>query len=1221
MNLAGSLKQQAALTFSKADALLIAIVDRVEHDGLGPESLERLRLWFRKEAEHSSQFLGFYIVDSSGSMIVTSVGQNARMLLSGREYFMFHRANVDSAVHIGHPVLGSASGEWLIPVSRRLNRPDGTFGGVAVAAINPKYFQNFYNTLDIGKNGAVLLASLDGTLLVRRPYLESNIGRDLTGRGIFKQLKTSPSGTIEITSSTDGIMRLNSYEQDETYPIVLAVAKSVDEMLAPWRTYAIRRSLEAVTVAALMCLLGVAVWRSTRTLSRNSDELTKLNAELSENKDLFSSTLAALPDGLVVYDSNDRLVAHNDAYKEIYSETAPAIKIGVTFSDLLQYGIDRGQYPEAGRTTQQQSEWLKERLKRHLASNSDIVQQLPNGRWLQIRERRTANGYIVGFRTDVTTLKHETAKLQAVIDNFPGGICFLDAECKITAWNSTFLRLFNLSTDIFNGGQAELETVFGVKAERGEYGLGDAIEQARLRVEAGQNAEDQSFELTRPDGTVLEVRGRAIKGGGYIATYTDITARHAAAQRLAESERLAKENSSTLELTLTHMSQGLSMFDASGHLMVWNRRYAEIYRCPAGFLKRGLNVSDIAAHLSQVGYLGTNEPDWRQKIAEGDYFASTLQFEDGRVIRLVRRPIEGSGWVATHEDITEQVRAEAELFQQSADLARINLRFDAALTNMTQGLCLFDADHRLVIANARFREIYNLPPEMVASGISLNELLEYQYRNGIKDERSIEDNVREIPALAQQSVTTSDGRVISIRRAPVEGGGWVATHDDVTEQIRAQIEINRLARHDVLTGLANRAEFNARLENTSKRHSRHGGGFTVMMLDLDKFKAVNDTLGHPAGDQLLTQVAQRLKATLRETDMLARLGGDEFAIISEGGADQREGAIVLALRIIGTISEPFDLDGHEAKIGTSIGIALAPEHGADPEDMIKKADLALYEAKTGGRNDYQLFSESMRDAAEIQQTAESELRTAIERKEFELHYQPVSDAKTRRVCGAEALVRWRHPSKGLLGPDQFIPLAEKTGLIEALGAWILNTACSDANTWPEHIKLAINISAIQFRRGNLFDVILYTLVETGLSPERLELEITETSLLDNQAAHLATIRQLKNLGVSFALDDFGTGYSSINYLTNFPFDKIKIDKSFVLGCVDRIDCKAVVSAVLTLAKGLGKITTAEGVETTEQFEFLRASGVDLVQGYLFGRPMPVARFNQELHTVGDVMVA
>jgi diguanylate cyclase (GGDEF)-like protein len=443
----------------------------------------------------------------------------------------------------------------------------------------------------------------------------------------------------------------------------------------------------------------------------------------------------------------------------------------------------------------------------------------------------------------------------------------------------------------------------------------------------------------------------------------------------------------------------------------------------------------------------------------------------------------------------------------------------------------------------------------------------------------------------------------------MKGGGWLSIIEDVTERRRAEAEIVHLARHDVLTGLANRAHFNEKLDEAGKRLRRGGAAITVMMLDLDRFKAVNDTLGHPAGDALLIEVGKRLQSTLRETDVLARLGGDEFAIIQEGGASQHEGAIALALRIINAIGQPFDLSGFEAHIGTSIGIAMAPEHGIEPETLLKAADLALYTVKAEGRNDYRLYDPSMLESANTQQSAENELRDAIAQEQFELHYQPMVDIATQAICGVEALVRWRHPARGLLMPDQFLPLAETSGLIVPIGQWILQRACKDAAAWPAHVKLALNISAAQFRKGNLFDLILCALVENGLSPERLELEVAEAAVLDNPDAHLAMVRQLRNLGIAIVLDDFGTGHASATHLTSFPFDKIKIDRAFTRDVLTRRDYAAVVSSVLALAQGLGTLTAAEGIETEAQYEYMRQARVDIAQGYLFGSPMPASELD------------
>ena len=690
-----------------------------------------------------------------------------------------------------------------------------------------------------------------------------------------------------------------------------------------------------------------------------------------------------------------------------------------------------------------------------------------------------------------------------------------------------------------------------------------------------------------------------------------LTWQHQAAQRRVNLEK------QRLDTAVENMVQGLTLFDQHRRLVVCNQRYLEMYGLSPDVVKPGCHLRDLIVHRNRVGLVEVDiDKYWNQilqQAARGE--TVTLHSRDGRSFQIKHRPLSDGGWVATHEDVTERSRQENEILQQSNELSRINMQFDAALSNMAQGLCMFDGEKRLVVWNERYAKLYQLSPELLKVGTPHDAIIADRISRGIlMGETSASQKIASLNQLPKDAVSSrvdefSDGRFILVSRQPMDDGGWLATHEDITERRRAEAEIVHLARHDPLTGLANRAEFNARLEDACKRMKRNGGTVTVMMADLDRFKVVNDTFGHPAGDQLLIEVGRRLKSTVRETDVVARLGGDEFAVIQEGGPDQHEGAIAVALKIISAISRPFDLGGNRTSLGTSIGIVLAPEHETDPEGLLKRADLALYDAKSNGRNDYRFFRRELLEVARTQRTAESELREAIERQDFELFYQPVVNAKTRALCGVEALVRWRHPTKGLVSPDKFVPLAETTGLIGPLGEWILRRACADAASWPAHIKLAVNISAIQFKKGNLFEVILRTLMETGLAPERLELEITETSLLENQEAHLTTIRQVKNLGISMALDDFGTGYSSVNYLANFPFDKIKIDKSFTQGVLSRRDCKAVVASTLALAQGLGTVTTAEGVETEEQFEYLRAAGVDLVQGYLFGRPVPISQID------------
>jgi diguanylate cyclase (GGDEF)-like protein len=413
-----------------------------------------------------------------------------------------------------------------------------------------------------------------------------------------------------------------------------------------------------------------------------------------------------------------------------------------------------------------------------------------------------------------------------------------------------------------------------------------------------------------------------------------------------------------------------------------------------------------------------------------------------------------------------------------------------------------------------------------------------------------------------------------------------------------------MARHDDLTGLANRVLFREQIEMASARSRRTGERFAVLVIDLDRFKDVNDTLGHPAGDALLKIVAQRLCMAVREGDTVARLGGDEFAIVqslTRGRKDSQH----LCRRILKAIKEPREISGTTVEIGTSIGIAVAPEDGIDAEDLLKKSDIALYCAKAEGRGDWRFFEAAMGAQARTRNALEYDLRRALHNHEFEVHYQPMIDLGSNEVCGVEALLRWHHPKKGLIAPSEFIPVAEEAGLILEIGEWVARKACSDAIGWPANIKVAVNLSPVQFKDRKLVEIIKDILTTSGLAPNRLELEITETVILHDNQTNLTALQELRDLGVGIALDDFGTGFSSLSHLRAFPFTKIKIDKSFVQDlCSDKPESAAIVRAVADLGRSLGVPTIAEGVETRAQLDQVRAAGCNEAQGYLFSRPIP-----------------
>jgi len=704
-----------------------------------------------------------------------------------------------------------------------------------------------------------------------------------------------------------------------------------------------------------------------------------------------------------------------------------------------------------------------------------------------------------------------------------------------------------------------------------------------------------------------------------IATGTFVLVRRTNA--LAAKTRALARTNARFDVAINNMSQGLCLFDADKRLVISNSRFQTMYGLPDELVVPGTPLRRIYQFYADRGETRDITVDQGLELIATQ---PRVNYEraDGRVIDIQRTPTPDGGWVATHEDVTVQRRAEQLLAEKAAELEATNLRFDAALNNMSQGLCMFDVEQKVVVSNARYGEIYHLSRDQTKPGTTLRKILEYRREQGTHFNVAPETYLTQNVKAAREVLELADGRVVAIARHAMPNGGWLTTHEDITERARGEKRIAFLAQHDLLTSLANRALFSEKLEDAAKRLQRHGTGFTVLMLDLDKFKTVNDTLGHAAGDQLLVEVAQRLRTSIREIDVLARLGGDEFAIIQEDERNQVEGAVALALRIIALIEQPFDLGGQQVNVGTSIGIAFAPEHGTEAEALLHKADLALYAAKSGGRNAFRVFQPELTEAADIQGSMEGELRDALARNEFELHYQPIIDAKARRIFGVEAFVRWQHPSKGLLAPDRFLPLAESTGLMLPLGEWILRQACLDAAAWPPDIRIAVNVSAVQFGSGNLFELVLGALVDSGLSPLRLELEIGDTSLLQkDQAEHLTTVRQLKNLGVSIVLDNCGAGYSSASYLTSFPFDKIKIDKSVAQGFASRRDCAALVASVLALARGLDIATAAKGIESRTQYDALLAAGVDFAQGYLFGQPVPNSELDLDAVVVSTKNVA
>jgi diguanylate cyclase (GGDEF)-like protein len=550
------------------------------------------------------------------------------------------------------------------------------------------------------------------------------------------------------------------------------------------------------------------------------------------------------------------------------------------------------------------------------------------------------------------------------------------------------------------------------------------------------------------------------------------------------------------------------------------------------------------------------------------------------------------------------------VLQRNEKLEQLNACFEAALNHMGRGLSMFDSEQRLVVCNRAYADIYLLPGELTRPGTPFLDILRYHLRRATGEEASkeaasewIKDHVARLQQTGRREEIQNlgDGRIIRVTYEPLAGGGWVDMQEDITAQRQSDEKIEWLARHDTLTEIPNRFHFRERLEHQFETYDPRQG-FALLWLDLDHFKEINDRHGHLVGDGLLKSVAARLKSSLRAGDVVGRLGGDEFAIM-QVGVDREDLADNLARRVLQNIRRPHDVLGHCLHTEASIGVALAPHHGQTPEQLFACADMALYRAKSMGRGVHAVYTPGSVDSPAAPNPLRAELQEAVERGELVLHYQPIVDLQEGKVSSFEALMRWKHPSRGMIPPSEFIPIAEETRLIVRMGSWALKQACTDAMDWPEGAKVAVNLSAVQIECCDVYEIVTETLKETGLEPQRLQLEITETILMRDQARTQEVLRKLHDLGVLITLDDFGTCFATLNYLRSFPFKKIKIDRSFVRDIPEHHDCVAIVKSVADLARELNMRSVAEGVETAASLAAVRAAGYNEAQGFYFSPPV------------------
>jgi diguanylate cyclase (GGDEF)-like protein/PAS domain S-box-containing protein len=680
-----------------------------------------------------------------------------------------------------------------------------------------------------------------------------------------------------------------------------------------------------------------------------------------------------------------------------------------------------------------------------------------------------------------------------------------------------------------------------------------------------------------------------------------LTRQNREAQQRLESEK------HRLDTALNNMTQGLVLYDASARVVLCNQRYLDMYGLSTDVAKPGCHFYDLIRHRQETGSFDGDIEEFcstiMRNVAAGKITQTPME-SAGRSYVIVNKPLLKGGWVATIEDITERRNLEQERDRNYAFLLQI---IDHIPTQIT----VKDVrDHRYVLANrvaeAQFgltrdaivgKTAFELFPKASADIIATDDARALQSPDGL----FLDVAAWQTPGLGRRFITS---RRIGIPDQTGETRYIINVVDDVTERRRADEKIAHLAHYDALTDLPNRVLFREQIERELARTGR-GEQFALLYIDVDEFKGINDSLGHHVGDELLKAVANRIKSRIRETDLIARLGGDEFAVIQTGVGSAAD-VVEFVTRIHEAIREPHECLGHQLSTDASIGIALAPQDGTDLDQLIKNADLAMYGAKADGRRTHRFFEPAMGASAKARLAMEQDLRQALVDGGFEIHYQPLVNLAHNGVTGCEALLRWRHPERGMVSPAEFVPVAEDTGLIVELGEWVLKTGCAEAAGWPDHVRLAVNVSPVQLKCQTLALKMASALAASGLPASRLELEITEAVLIRDDEAALAILHQLRSIGVRIALDDFGTGYSSLSYLKRFPFDKIKIDRCFVSDIAEADGSSAIVQAVVNIAASRNMTTTAEGVETLEQREMLRALGCTEMQGYLFSAAKPAA---------------
>jgi diguanylate cyclase (GGDEF)-like protein/PAS domain S-box-containing protein len=1132
------------------------------------------------------------LFDSDGQLINSSRSQPiSERNYADREYFLALKSNPALVSYISEPVRSRRTGNWLIVVARKVVSPNGEFLGAVLGLVRLQYLEQFYQKLVTDADESIAFFRNDALLLARHPHVDPAIGRSFVdGKFFAKIMSRADRGVVHQVSRIDNRERMIAGAAVPHFPLMITVSTTPDAALADWRVQA--RYLLCLAAALVLVIGGVGLV----VIRRFRDQKVQLETALDNMRQ-----------ALLMFDRHGRLVVVNRRYREMYQLSAAQAKPGRSLRELLQARAVAGTF--AGDI----DDYIKERQARpeHVRSRAFT---LPDGRTIAVTDRLMETGGWVSTHDDITEQREAENKLTAAraeaeraeaearaaharlrdaFEVVPEALALFDSEDRYILWNDRYAQLYADHEVTLRPGLS-FEEMLHAGLARGQYPEALGREEEWLKQRLAMHAKPQcTHEQPLPNNRWVRVEERRTQDGGSIGIRVDITELK---RREASFRLLFDSNPVPMYLAEQGTLRIVAVNDAA--IALYGYSYEEFLKLTVFDLRSPEDWDEMReAARSGAGYTQTGQM-WRHRKANGVFMD----------VAIYTRPLTFEGRpaaLAAVIDLTDRKRAEDEL-------RRTREFLDTVIEHVPVTIFVKEPrELRYILINRAGEQHYGMSRREII-GKSSAELFPKEAADWIaaSDRRLLETLTEQFVPEMEIESPRNGKRVVTATRLPIlDGDGklrfLLGVVEDVTERTQAQARIAYMAQHDALTELPNRVAFKEGLIEAIETSIQDNRKFAVLSMGFDRFTEINDIFGHAVGDALLRGFAQRLEKVAAGA-FAARLGGDEFGLILTEVA-QPAAAEALAARLQEALHEEFEINGHQHRLALSIGVAIFPADGADAASILRSADTALHRAKASSRGSIRFFEPDMDRQLRERRALQEELKFAVSRGELILYYQPQARIDGE-IFGFEALIRWNHPTRGMVSPGTFIPIAEETGLIVEIGEWVVREACREAASWTRPLQIALNLSPVQFRHGDLVGLIHSALLESGLSPRRLELEVTEGVLIDDFDGAVAILRRLKAMGVRTAMDDFGTGYSSLSYLQSFPFDKIKIDRAFISNLDRNPQSAAIVRATIGLGRGLGLPVLAEGVESDSQLAFLAIEMCDEFQGYLLGRPSPIAGY-------------